>query len=161
MLAVGTSVWGPLFVTGASVALVGVLWVLYGMWAAWVRRYRLTEDARESGVQLSRPRPIVPVVVTVISIGLTVTVLTLGWNAIQSVTTNSSTYQSPEETEALNKALKTSFPEKADLDHGKQELRDRAEVRPYQRALKSFDESMAEEAEKIRQRSLVATQPAN
>lgn len=155
MLAAGTTVWGPLFVIGVLVALILVAYVLTNMWRKFA-----TNVEKADRVGGPAPSWTNPVIVTVVVLGLYVVGLTLGWNVLQDVTTNISTYKSPAEVAEEKRVKEAQLPTKEEMDKTRQELKERAEVKPHQTAIESFDEKMKREAEKIKQRSLGTTQSA-
>ena len=78
---------------------------------------------------------------------------TLGGNGIVQQTANSSDYKNPAEVREHKKIQGSELPSSPALDEARAELKTRQQDKPHQQAIESFDEKMAKEAEKIRQRN--------
>ena len=152
MLAAGTTVWSPLFVIGAIVALVLLAALLIHVWSIFFRKVK-----EAVGANVSMPSWVTPVILTVLLTGGFAVGLTVAWNAMQDVTTSASSYQSKAEADHHRKTMDSNLPSNEQLDKAKATAKDRAEVQPHLKALDDFDAKMAAEAEKIRKRSLVGT----
>lgn len=153
MLAGGTNVYGPLFVGAALVVLALIGWLAYGFWRQYFTRMN---EANKKGT--THPSIVNPIILTLLIGTISVVLLTLGWNAIQDVTTNSSGYTNPAEIQEQKKVNETQLPTKEEMDQTRTDLKQRAEVKPHEKAIDSFNEKMRHEAEVIRQRN--ASQPA-
>jgi hypothetical protein len=93
---------------------------------------------------------------TALTIGGYILVATLGWNAMNNITTSRSEYQSSAEIQEQKKVQDSQLPIDYELDAARDAQRERAQVKPHQKALESYDDSMTREAEKIRQRNKIA-----
>ena len=144
----GTNVYGPLFIGAAVILLCCNIWTVCSIWKKYVKRLN-------SG---DKPSVLVPSVFTIVFVTVYLSVLTLGWNSIQSVTTNSSTYKSAAELREQKQVSEAQLPTKDEMDQNRLDIKQRADVKPHENALDSFDEKMRQVDEKIRNRSI--TQPS-
>ena len=147
----GTNVYGPLFICVALILLSLVGWIFYEI----CRNYsKYAEQNPKRRVSLFFGHTILILVIGTVY----VVSMTLLWNILQSVTTNSSTYKSAAELREQKQVSEAQLPTKDEIDQNRLDLKQRAEVKPHENALDSFDEKMRQVDEKIRNRSI--TQPS-
>ena len=147
-----TTTAGPLFWIGMIVVAVFVLWFLIALWKKFIKDFQRATEADKAPPAWTRP-----VILTVLAIGAFSLASALVWNAMQSVTTNASTYTSKAEADYRQQVMESNLPSNEQLDQAKANMKNRAEVQAHQKALDDFDAKMAVEAAKIKQRSLGGT----
>jgi len=140
---------GPLFYIGAIILSLLIAAALIPMWKSFFNK--LAQAARGSG---DYPSWVRPAITTVAIVGLAIVGLSHGWNVMQGVTSNSSSYNSKEENAYRHQALESKLPSDDQLEETKVDTKERAETRPHQKALDDFDAKMQIEAKRIKQRSL-------
>lgn len=143
---VGTHVYSILFFAGAGILTILAIW--YSITKIWI----------PTGASiLHNPNDRFPIVIslikTIVVVAILIVALTLAWNAKQSITTTMSTYETPAETREQKRVRESILPEQSEMDATRTEQKEKAETKPHQDALDSFDKNMEEEAKKIRQRS--------
>ena len=146
----GTNIWSVVFWIAAIVVAVGIASPLINMWRRYVQ---VAAKAIEKDVPI--PPWVGPTVTTVVAIGVYILVATLGWNAMNNITTSRSEYQSSAEIQEQKKVQESQLPSTEELDAARDAQKERAQTKPHQKALESFDESMGREADKIRQRNKI------
>ncbi len=154
MIGAGTLIWSNLYWIVLLVVAVLVAWGLTKMWLA----YGTKVEAAGKNTVLT-PSPIGPIIATIVVVGLFAVGGVLAWNAMQDATTNVSTYENPAQNAEQKRLQQTKLPTKDEMDKARAELKERAEVKPHEKALTNFDQAMEAEAERIRQRNSAATQP--
>jgi len=144
----GTNVWSMVFVIGVFAVAIGMASALINMWRRYVTHVKVALEKK-----VVTPSWVGPALTTLMDVGVLALAATLGWNAMVNVTTSRSDYQSPSEVQEQKKVLESQLPSNEQLDAARTEQKQRAQVKPHKEALDSFDESMAKEAEKIKQRN--------
>ena len=136
------------FVIGLLVIAAVIAWPMFNMWRRFLKRF---DDG--VGKNIVFPSPTGPTIITILVVGGFILLATIGWNAIVSQTANSSDYKNPAEAREQKKIQEYELPSSPALDEVRAEQKARQQDRPHQKALSSFDDEMAKEAEKIRLRN--------
>ena len=144
----GTNIWGAVFCIGAIVVAVLVVSPLINMW----RRY-FADVVTAIQKKVKEPSWVGPTITTVLCIGVYAVVATLGWNAMVNATATSSDYKPPAEVQEQKRIQDSQLPASPALDASRADQKARQQDKPYKEALTSYDEAMAKEAEKIKQRT--------
>ena len=146
---VGTGVWSILFWLAAIISTIIISVVCYQMF----------EDGYKKSVmaQLEK-RPsrwiFAKTLIKIISlIVLLIISLTVGYNMMQSVTTNSSDYKNQNELKEQKRVSETVAPTTATADANKKALDNRAEVKKHEEAVETFEQKMKRETDKINERN--------
>lgn len=148
----GTNVYSVVFILVALiVAVLAINW-LYKLWLEYSKR---AQTANENSKPL--PNVVAPVIATLVVVTIYICVVTLGWSALQGFTTNMSHYVNPHEAAEQKAVDESTAPTKDEMDQTRAEQKVRAQEKPHQEALSSFDEAMKREADKIRQRNSTST----
>lgn len=146
MLAVGTTIYSPIFIALAISGFLLLSVPLYSMWFKYIFREKIALYAT-----------VVRLVLTLIVLTFYMGLVTLAWNVKQDVTTNTSDYVSPAEKEEQKRVSETKSTTKDEINQKREEQK-KVENQSHEKSLDSFDEAMKKEAEKIKERSL--TQPS-
>lgn len=148
MLQTGTNVYSVLFYAGVAIVVVLVIAYLINMWRGFATS---VQDASDK----SRPVPswTLPVIKSILVVTALIVVFNFGWNALQSVTTHSSSYQNPAEVTEKKDLQEFKLPSQKKMNTVSSKQKQYSE-KPYKNALDSFDKSMQQESEKIRKRSM-------
>ncbi|OGY52215.1 MAG: hypothetical protein A2951_01225 [Candidatus Buchananbacteria bacterium RIFCSPLOWO2_01_FULL_56_15] len=150
MIGMGTNVYGVLF--GAAVLIFAIL-IMVVLVRLWSRYYREAEQALKKKEFVPAPNVAGPIIVTVLAVTSFIVITTLAWNFLQTLTTNMSTYQSPDEVTEQEAVQESQLPPPEQLNQTRQEQKERAQVQPHRQALSDYDAAMEREAQKIKQRN--------
>lgn len=143
------NMWGVVFILGAIVAL---LVLAHWLTNVWKRYWRDLLVAEEKKAQF--PSWLKPTLLTVISLGIYCIALPIGWQAMVSLTTTRSDYQTPAQIQEQKNTLGSNVPTDEELDQVREKQKQRQQADPHKKALSAFDEAMEAEAKKIKERSL-------
>ena len=147
-----TTVAGPLFWIGLTVAIILVTWKLINVWKKYIK-----VSKQASTTDTAPPLWPIPVILTLLLAGGLMLLSTIIWNAMQSETTNASSYTSPAERNYHEQIISSNLPTNEQLNQTRADLKNRAETQPHQKALDDFDAKIAAEHIKIVERSLNRT----
>jgi predicted PurR-regulated permease PerM len=140
--------YSAFFVLVLVVVAILIAWPTFNMWRRFTKR---VTEAIEKNVE--PPSPVGAAVTTVLVVGGFILLSTMGWSQIATHTTNSSDYKNPAEVREQKKVQESELPSSPALDAARAEQKARQQDKPHQQAISSFDDAMAKEAEKIRQRN--------
>lgn len=145
----GVNIWGMVFATGAFTVAVFLVKKLIKRWKFFALELA---EAKEKGSQA--PDCLPPTIATVVLVSMYFIVVTVGWSAMVKVTAkDSSSYVLPAQAEEQERLLKSVSPTREEISAARDEQRDQQFVRPHQKAVDSFDETLKREAEKIKDRN--------
>lgn len=144
----GTNIWSVVFCFVTALVALVIVVPLISMWRRW---FKHVDVALEKNVPA--PSPVGPGFVTILTVGIFIVAVTLGWNAMVNVTTSTSNYINPAEAQEHKKVQESQLPSNEELDKTRDEQRQRQQVSPHKKAIDSFDESMKREEERIKQRN--------
>jgi len=144
----GTSVYSVVFYAGVCIAGLFAGNYLYGVWKTFITGFQKARDE-----STSVPLWIIPTIQTIVVVTVFVVFYNLGWNVMQGLTTHSSHYENPAEVAGQKVLQESVLPGSDALDSTRMEQKYRSEVKPHEDALKSFDASMQQEAQKIQERN--------
>lgn len=133
-----TSIIGPIFVLIFSIAGMYLLSKLWAIWRIWY-----TSEHKFPMPQITK---------TLAIIGVYVIGIATAWSLLQKNTTTMSHYKSQAEITEQKAVKDTPTPNKSELI-AKQENQEKESEKSHQEALSSYDQSMAQEEQKIRERS--------
>lgn len=137
---------GPLYYgLGLIVAIFGLRFI-FNTWKAWL--------SHKQKIGADTPWPMKEIVNTIITIVVYIVATTAGWQFIQESTTSVNTYESSAEIAEQKMVEESTPPSKEEIDETRSEQKYRADTRQHEKALGSFSKRMAEEAAKIKERSL-------
>jgi len=138
MLAIFTSIIGPVFVTAAIVISTLVLY--------WFVRRELKASKKEGYA------PVMGTVRTLIVGCALMVAITLGWNIVQDHFNRPDDYENPKQKDYIRKVMATTFPTEAEIRAKAKKIDNELKAK-HDKSLSDFDKKMAAEAKKIQERN--------
>jgi len=138
MLAIFTSIIGPVFITAAIVLSILVLY--------WFVRRELKASKNPDY------SPIMGTVRTVIVASFLIVAITLGWRITQDHFNRPDDYENPKQKEYIRKVMATTAPTEQEIRANTKKI-DKNLKAKHDESLSDFDKKMAAEAKKIQERN--------
>lgn len=142
----GTNVYSIIFYCVAALLTIGAITIGVITWRNYLQKLKKAPEK-------SALSPHKPIIITILLVFGFVIVIILSWNLLQSVTTNSSTYENPAEKAEQQQISESKLPDQKTMDKVETDRRVKTEVKPHEDVINEFNQLMNKEHDKILKQS--------